>query len=124
MNKEDQPITADDIDHSIVESKHHPQIRNMLRRLEIMWNSRLGNSKVIEHAIDLKEDSKPFKTALYWSGPAVGQLELFEFKNQLDSGAIEPGYPNGQPSSSLFHKGNENQGTQKIKRYSFQWTAR
>lgn len=90
MNEEEKPVTAEDIELSEVEQKYHPRIREMLKRHEAMWNGRLGEIKVAEHAIDLKEGAKPFKSAPYRSGPTARQLESFELKKQLEAGVIEP----------------------------------
>lgn len=71
ISKGDQPVMADEIDLSNVESKHHPYIRNMLRYQEVMWNGSPSNLKVAKHAIDLKEHSK---TALIGSPPTSASL--------------------------------------------------
>lgn len=62
-NEEDKPIMADNTEFHSIKSKHHPRIRNMLRCHEAMRNGRLSDIKVVERAIDLKKDSKPFMSA-------------------------------------------------------------
>lgn len=65
MSEKDKPVTADDIEVSNFKSKHHPRIRDMLRRHKDMWDGTLGSLKLAEDAINLKEDAKSFISSLY-----------------------------------------------------------
>ena len=90
MKEDDTPMTAEDIDLSEVPAQYHEKIRTMLKKHETMWSGKLGDIKIAEHSIDLKEDAKPFRSAPYRSGPKTRELEEFELKKQLDAGVIEP----------------------------------
>ena len=68
MQEDETPMTAEDIDLSEVSEEYHEEIRKMLRKHETMWSGKLGNINITEHSIELKDGSKPFKSAPYRSG--------------------------------------------------------
>ena len=54
MEKDEEPITAEDIPLDDVPTEYHDRVRRMLQRHEHMWLGKLGNINVIEHGVDLK----------------------------------------------------------------------
>ena len=90
MDEDQRPTTADDIDLSDVDKRHHSKIRSMLRKHEGMWSGKLGEISVTEHHIDLVKGARPFKSQPYRAGPKAIELEKFEIDKQLKAGVIEP----------------------------------
>lgn len=86
----DKPITADDLDLSDVDTKHHDEIRNMMRRQEDMWSGKLGNITVTEHTIELESGARPHRAVPYRSGPKERELQGVELDKWLQEDAIEP----------------------------------
>lgn len=78
MVEKENPNTVDDIDLSDVDMKFYSRIRDMLRKLENMWNGRLGHLNIAKLAVDLSKGAKPFKSSPYHSGPAAWKFEASE----------------------------------------------
>lgn len=90
MSEDKKPVLAEDIDLSDIDKIIHQRNSNMLRKYECMWSDRLGRINVAEHAMDLKDEARPFKPARYRSGPSARKLESLELKKQLESGVSKP----------------------------------
>ncbi len=90
MDADEKPVTADDLDLSDVDAKHHAAIRKMMRKHEDMWSGKLGNITVTEHTIDLVPGARPARSAPFRAGPKERELQAFELNKQLSAGLVEP----------------------------------
>jgi transposase InsO family protein len=88
--KEEELMTAEDVDLSGVDKRWHARIRSMLDRHAAMWSGKLGEITITEHAIDLKPDARPVAVPPYRAGPKTRELEQAEVDRQLRDGVIEP----------------------------------
>ncbi len=87
---EHQPVTADDLDLSDVDTKYHQEIRRMMRKHEDMWSGKLGHITVTEHTIDLEPGVRPHRAVPYRSGLKERELQGEELKKWLEDDVIEP----------------------------------
>ena len=73
---EDKSITDDTVKLG-VERTYHPEIREMLRRHECLWDGKTGEINITQHSIDLIPGARPFKSAPYRAGQKTRELEQF-----------------------------------------------
>lgn len=60
----------------------------------------MGRTDVAKHAIDLKDEAEPFKSALYRSAPAARELKALGLNKHFKPGVIELG-PSDWPAPVL-----------------------
>lgn len=78
MNAKDKRISRDDIEKSKLYNRYDSRICDIFCNLEILWRGRLGNLKVAELAIKLKEGAKQLQSAIDWFEPSTLHLEAFK----------------------------------------------
>lgn len=103
-NQNYNSISADVIDLRKVQEELHPHIRKIFKCQKPISNDHFGSIKVEAHAIDLREDAKPFKLAPYRSEPTAHQLESSKFKTKLDTDFIKPAISAWATQSILFSR--------------------
>lgn len=101
MNEEEKTVTADSIDLGEDEDKYLSLILVISHHHKVMWIGHLGNMKVAENEIVLKDSSKPFKSAPYRSMASARQLETFKLIKNAKLGSLSVQCPSELRLSSL-----------------------
>ena len=86
----EKPPSADDVDLSHLPEKMQEKVRKLLRKYSKMYDGTLGEIRVTEHKIDLKEGSEPYAQNPYRAGPKAREFEAQEIDRMLKAGVIEP----------------------------------
>lgn len=62
----------------------------MLQSFSKLWYSKLGQTSVAGHSIDLIPESSPVRSAPYQAGPEVREIQRSEIARTLEREAIKP----------------------------------
>ena len=82
--------SADDVDLSNLPEKYQDKVCSMLRKYSSIYDGTLGEIRVVEHRIDLKEGAEPFAQHPYRAGQKAREFEKQEIDRMLEAGVIEP----------------------------------
>lgn len=71
---DNKPISADDLELSDIDKRHHLDIRNKLKEHDYTWSGKL-EVDITKHQINLLEAVQCFKSHAYRAGPNTRKLE-------------------------------------------------